>query len=329
MTEPVPPLKWAALLLLGVLAPMTSAQESRAPAEVDAQQAIGWKLFFDPNLSRNRNTSCASCHDPGHGYSDGKRFSLGTHGEELTRNSPTVVNLANANHLFWDGRADSLETQAEGPLTDPREMDMSLAEVVDRVSADSDYLRAFQAIGVDQISISDITTALAAFQRNLVTGETAYDRWLQGDRDALDRSQSNGRFLFFTRGQCATCHIGDNFSDNSFHNIGTGTEQDLGRFMVTGEERDRGAFKTPSLRNWRGTEPFMHDGRFASMEDVIDFYMETPASQVGRSELDPLNFRERDRNDLLAFMDALNGDWPDLSPHQAVWQALVDETASE
>jgi cytochrome c peroxidase len=152
---------------------------------------------------------------------------------------------------------------------------------------------------------------------------------LQGDADALDRAQKNGRFLFFTRGQCAICHIGNDFSDHKFHNVGTGTLADTGRAAISGIEAERGAFKTPSLRNWRGKEPFMHDGRFATMAEVIAFYTDPPPPEVGESELDPLRFSERDQADLLAFMDALNGAWPELEPYQHSWELLVGSKGSE
>lgn len=319
-----------ASLLMWCCASLTFAQPPAAtetsagaiPADISAQAAIGWKLFFDKRLSRDESFACASCHDPEKGYTDGRRFSTGVHGDELSRNTPTVVNLANATQLFWDGRADSLEHQAEGPMTNPLEMDFTLDEISARVAAAPEYRKAFAAIGISDPTIADVTAAIAAFERTLVTGETAYDRWLQGDKDALDKSQSNGRFLFFTRGQCAICHIPPDFSDHRFHNVGTGTEADLGRFVVTNDEKDRGAFKTPSLRNWRGTEPFMHDGRFATMEEVIAFYSDPPEPEVGESELDPLGFSARDQRDLLAFMDALNGAWPDLTRYEAAWNAL-------
>jgi cytochrome c peroxidase len=313
--------RWLAVAVLVCCAHSAGAQ----PAPIAPQAAIGWKLFFDTRLSRNENVSCASCHDPERGYGDGLRFSTGANGDVLTRNSPSVVNLANATELFWDGRADSLEHQAEGPMTNPLEMDFALDEIAARVAADPDYRKAFGRIGVEDIAIGDITAALAAFERTLVTGETAYDKWLQGDATALDKSQSNGRFLFFTRGQCAICHIPPDFSDHKFHNVGTGTLADLGRFAVTGNDKDRGAFKTPSLRNWRGKEPFMHDGRFATIEEVIAFYNDPPPPEVGESELDPLGFSARDLADLLAFMEALNGAWPDLGPHQAAWNSLLQD----
>ena len=128
--------------------------------------------------------------------------------------------------------------------------------------------------------------------------------------------------IFFTRGQCATCHLGPNFTDGMFHNIGTGTEQDPGRSRISGDDYDVGAFKTPSLRNWKGREPFMHDGRFESLDDVLEFYNEPKSGAVGESELDPLDLTEQDRADIKAFLETLNGSWPDLSPYEAAWNGL-------
>lgn len=312
----------AAGFLLLACTPLFAAGEAQGTTP-GVQEAIGWKLFFDPRLSRKGNVACATCHDPQQGWSDGQRFSQGTHGATLSRNTPGILQLGKASQFFWDGRAASLEEQAKGPLTHPQEMDMSLDEVAQRVQDDADYRKAFARLGTTDPGISDIVAALAAFQRGLRGGENAYDRWLQGDTQALDRSQSNGRFLFFTRAQCATCHIGEDFSDHRLHNVGTGTPEDTGRHQVTGLEEDKGRFKTPSLRNWKGGEPFMHDGRFATMAEVIDFYADPPAPLVGKSELDPLRLGERDKRDLLAFMEALNGPPPDLSPFAAAWQALL------
>ncbi len=129
--------------------------------------------------------------------------------------------------------------------------------------------------------------------------------------------------IFFTRGQCAICHVGNNFTDHDFHNVGTATKDDLGRFVVTQQAEDQGSFKTPSLRTWKGREPFMHTGRFASMRDVLQFYSDPPEPQVGESELDPLELDEDDITDLLAFLDTLNGSWPDLSGYERAWKKLV------
>ncbi|ETW93866.1 MAG: hypothetical protein ETSY1_37345 [Candidatus Entotheonella factor] len=290
---------------------------------ISPQAVIGWKLFFDPLLSRPKNTSCATCHDPAKGYGDGLPLGKGAYGQTLPRHTPSVVNLQNAPHLFWDGRVQSLKDQAIVPLTNPIEMDMTPPEIVSRVAAQPHYQRAFAAIDVDNIGIEDIVGAIVAFERALVTGPTVFDRWLQGDKDALNAAQKRGRMIFFTRGQCAICHVGHNFTDHEFHNVGTGTANDLGRFVITQQPEDQGSFKTPSLRNWKGREPFMHDGRFASMRDVLAFYSNPPAPQVGESELDPLELDDDEITDLLAFLETLNGAWPDLSFYAAAWEKLI------
>ena len=309
---------WALLaLLLLPLCPQTSC------AEVSPQEVIGWKLFFDPQLSRDGSYSCATCHKPELGFTDGVALGTGPKGDTLPRNIPTVLNLGQMQHFFWDGRAGSLEEQAVGPLTNPIEMDLSTELVIERVNANPEYRSAFAISGTESIDLDAIVTAIAAFERTLRTGKTPFDRWLAGDKEALTPAQKRGRMIFFTRGQCATCHIGEYLTDNTFHNIGTGTAEDLGRFSITGDTSDKGAFKTPSLRNWKGTEPFMHDGGIASMADVVDFYSDPPPPSIGESELDPLEFDEAETSDLLAFLDTLIGTPPDLSGYPEAWQKLL------
>ena len=288
----------------------------------DTLAAIGWKLFFDPSLSAPRNTSCATCHEPEHGFESGVALGEGAYGDTLPRNTPTVVNLADAEFFFWDGRAESLEDQATGPIQNPIEMDLSLEEATRRVRAQPAYARAFSRAGVDEITIDEIARAIAAFERQLRTGPTLYDEWLAGDRSVFNAEQERGRMIFFTRGQCATCHFGPNLTDGMFHNIGTGTPDDPGRSKVSGDDYDLGAFKTPSLRNWKGREPFMHDGRFQTLDEVLQFYNEPKADALGETELDPLALTEQDHADLKAFLETLNGAWPDLQPFEAAWNAL-------
>ena len=201
-------------------------------------------------------------------------------------------------------------------------MDLDLDEAVRRVRSQPEYVRAFAKAGIDTITIEGITRAIAAFERRLITGPTLYDKWLEGDRTVFDEAQERGRMIFFTRGQCATCHFGPNFTDGFFHNIGTGTPDDPGRSRVSGDDYDLGAFKTPSLRNWKGREPFMHDGRFETLDEVLEFYNEPKAGTLGASELDPLELSKQDHSDIKAFLETLNGSWPDLTPYEAAWDEL-------
>ena len=305
-------------LCLAAVAPLAHAEGG----DQGAMAAIGWKLFFDPLLSEPSNTSCATCHVPEHGFESGVALGEGAYGDILPRNAPTVVNLADAQFFFWDGRAESLEEQAKGPIQNPIEMNLSLEEAVQRVRAEDSYVRTFAKAGIDAITIEHLAGAIAAFERQLTTGPTLYDKWLEGDRSVFSDQQERGRMIFFTRGQCATCHHGPNFTDGMFHNIGTGTVEDQGRFAISKDDYDLGAFKVPALRNWKGREPFMHDGRFETLDDVLDFYNEPRTEAIGETELDPLGLTEQDHADLKAFLETLNGDWPDLAPFEAAWEAL-------
>jgi cytochrome c peroxidase len=306
-----------------VLIALPLAADDGKPAAVTPQEAVGWKLFFDPILSRPRNTSCATCHVPAKGYEQGMAKGKGAYGDVLPVNTPTVVNLQDASFFFWDGRAESLEDQAKVPIANPIEMDLSHEEAAGRVAAEPHYRKAFAALGVHEITIDQISRVLAAYERRLVTGETTFDRWLAGDRSALTEGQERGRMIFFTRGQCALCHLGRNFTDGDFHNVATGSASDLGRYNVTKDKEDKGRFKTPSLRNWKGREPFLHDGRFATLRDVIEHYNELPEETAGQPEVDPLGLSEQEIEDLLAFMETLNGPWPDLAPFEQAWRELV------
>ncbi len=288
-------------------------------------EAIGWRLFFDPILSQPRNYSCATCHLPDRGFEAGVALDKGSHGDVLKRNTPTVVNLADAQYFFWDGRAESLEEQAKGPMTNPIEMSMTMADVVERVRQQPSYEAAFRNAGVQHINENAIVGAIAAFERRLVTGPTKFDRWLDGDRSALNEQEERGRQIFFAKGDCALCHNGLNFTDGDFHNIGTATPDDIGRSAIDHDDYYLGAFKTPALRNWKGREPFMHDGRFKTLREVIEFYVHPPQAVVGERETEPRPFSEQEIQDLMAFMETLNGAWPKLDRFELAWKELVSE----
>jgi len=308
-----------ALAVVVIAAPAGLAETG----QISPLEAIGWKLFFDPLLSKPRNTSCATCHIPEEGFESGVALGEGAYGDRLPRSAPTVVNLAEAQFFFWDGRAASLEEQVKGPIENPIEMDLSLEEAAERVRETPAYAAAFAKAGVLEITIEEVARAIAAFERGLRTGPARYDKWLEGDRSVFDEAQERGRMIFFTRGQCATCHFGPNFSDGMFHNIGTGSAEDPGRSAISGDDYDLGAFKTPALRNWKGREPFMHDGRFETIDDVLDFYNEPKTEALGHTELDPLGLSDQDHADVKAFLETLNGTWPDLAPYEAAWDSLL------
>ncbi len=309
---------------------------------------LGQMLFFDQRLSADSTLSCASCHLPQLAFTDGRLQSQGISGQVGTRNAPTLINRAFANKQFWDGRAASLEEQAKGPLINPIEMGMaSHADVVSRVAAISGYRKWFNKVFDDEINIDNLTKAIAAFERTLLSGNSKYDRFKAGDKQALNASERRGLELFESKARCNQCHSGFNFTDEEYHNIGVDWDQqsiDLGRFSVTALQQDIGAFKTPTLRETARTAPYMHGGSMANLEEVIEFYdkggianpfldsemrrlkltmeqaldlydQKTPAGTTPPQDVLKLDLTKQDKADLVAFLKALNGEgWQHIKP---------------
>lgn len=284
--------------------------------------ALGKKLYFDPVLSDDKTVSCASCHSPEQGYGDGRKTALGVRKQTGNRNAPTVLNAAFSPVQFWDGRAASLEEQAAGPIANPIEMNLSHTECVARLNGNAEYRALFaRAFGEGSITIRHVQKAIAAYERTVVTGNSPFDRYQYGgDKTAMSEAAVRGLALFMDRekGNCSACHsVGPKsavFSDGQFHNLGTGMNAegeltDLGRFEQTKREADRGAFKTPSLRNVAQTGPYMHDGRLKSLRDVVDFYAGGGSSNPQLDpQIKPLALTGKDREDLVAFLEALTGE---------------------
>ena len=280
-----------------------------------AKIELGRKLYFDPRLSRDGTISCASCHDPDRGFSDGARTSTGIDGQVGGRSSPTVMNRLFSAEQFWDGRAADLEAQALGPVQNPIEMGHTLEGMTRGLRSIEGYGPEFEAAFASAgITPGRVAQAIASFERTVLAGNSPYDRYQAGDTSALDEAAVRGKAIFEDpkRGNCVTCHAGFNFTDESYHNLGVGMDgpkPDLGRFDVTGFEHDRGAFKTPTLRNITDTAPYMHDGSKATLESVIEFYDRGGAPNEWRSEeIRPLNLTARDKADLLAFLQSLSGE---------------------
>jgi cytochrome c peroxidase len=302
--------------------------------------ALGRKLFFDKRLSKDGTVSCATCHDPEHGFSDAKKVSEGVSGKKGARNAPTVLNAIFNEVQFWDGRAATLEEQSKGPMVNPLEMaNASHDDVVKAVKADRDYVAAFQKVFGREPSIDDVAAAIASFERTVVSGNSPFDRFSAGEKDALDASARRGWELWNGKARCNTCHpFGDitpNFSDNKFHNIGVAAKgrdfaslsrkaaqagdpaqlaflpdfTELGRFAVTRQPKDIGAFKTPGLRDVALTAPYMHDGSEATLLDVVNFYDRGgEANPYLDGGIVPLKLTDREKQDLVAFMEALTGE---------------------
>ncbi len=275
-----------------------------------ARVALGLRLFFEPRLSAGNQMSCASCHQPGRGFSNGEPNAAGVNGQRGTRNTPTLYGVSHYQTLFWDGRSPDLEDQALAPIQNPLEMNESLPRVVLKLSELPYYRVKFQQIFGTAITAAGIAEALASFERALQLKPSAYDRYLEGQLDALTPEQERGMILFGRQAHCATCHKGLKMTDNKFHNLGVGMHQpqpDLGRFTVTRQPEDTGAFRTPSLRNIAQTGPYMHDGSLRTLEDVIEFYDRGGFPNPYLShEMNPLDLSTQDKQDLLAFLRVLN-----------------------
>jgi cytochrome c peroxidase len=269
---------------------------------------LGRKLFSNKDLSGDRSMSCATCHDPAIGFSDGKRRATGFQGKELRFHTPTVLNAAYDSYLFWDGRAVSLEQQAVGPITSAVEMNMpNETELIRRLDADPGYRQEFQAVFAQGPSLKTVVKAIAAYERTLITTNSRFDRYAAGDKTALTLHEKNGLVLFIAKARCARCHDGPNFTDNKFQNTAVGVDEE-GRFAVTQQESDRGAFKTPGLRNVALHPPYMHDGSLATLEAVIDYYDRGGNDKRGKSPFVlEIGLTLGEKRDLLAFLKSLNG----------------------
>ena len=273
--------------------------------------ALGRRLFYDERLSRTEEISCSSCHVQAHAFSDPKRVSTGVDGQMGSRNAPALVNPAWGKSFFWHGGVSSLEVQAVGPIKNPLEMDMTLAEVARRLSKDAALLQEFKQAYGDEPNESTITRALASFERSLVSGNSAYDRYLRGDSSALGEAAARGEQLFNgERAECFHCHAGFNFTNNGFRNDGSDrNDPDEGRREITLKESDFGKFKIPTLRNVAVSAPYMHDGSLATLDDVIDAYV---AGGRGHPNTDPtimpLDLTTADKADLRAFLESLTDD---------------------
>jgi cytochrome c peroxidase len=289
-----------------------------------ASIALGRRLFYDTALSKDNSLSCASCHDPRHGFADPKERSIGVGGTLGLRHAPTLVNVAYAGLLFWDGRAATLEAQAENPIADPLEMNQSHEASVAKLKGDASYRNLFRnAFGSDEITLERVENALASFERTILSGNSAFDRYeYQGRKDALTAVQIRGLAIFMDprKGNCAACHtIGPSYAlltDGEFHNTGEGVGDneefsDPGRFRVTKRDVDQGAFKTPTLRDVALGGPYMHDGKLKTLKDVVDFYAGKGNSN---SHLDArmaaIELSGRERRDLVEFMKSLTGQNP-------------------
>jgi cytochrome c peroxidase len=315
-----------------------------------AKIELGRQLYFDGRLSSDGSISCASCHDPAQGYATRTQFGVGIGGKTGNRNSPVSYNRILSGPQFWDGRADSLEAQAVGPIANPIEMANTHDTCVATIGRIEGYRMQFERIfGENSVTIDNVARAIASFERALVTGPSPYDYQAalkpfldqfpteddladlkeddpelfakyqdlkaQADAHPMSESAHRGRELFFSeKAGCTACHVGANFTDEKYHNLGVGMaaeNPDLGRYVVTGEEKDKGAFKTPTVRNVAFTAPYMHDGSQQTLEEVVEWYAKGGHPNLWLSEkIKKLDLTDQDKQDLVAFMKALSGPFP-------------------
>ncbi|MCA9461365.1 MAG: c-type cytochrome [Nitrospira sp.] len=278
-----------------------------------AKVTLGKQLYFDGRLSKNNAISCAFCHNPVAGFADPNQTSVGVGGKRGGRQAPTVYNTAFNPVQFWDGRAGSLEEQAIGPIQNPIEMAETHEHVVQKLSNIKGYRESFQAVFGTGVNMQGIGEAIAAYERTIISTNSPFDQFVLGDTKALDESAQRGMALFKGKARCILCHNGPNFTDNQFHNLGVPQvgpmAEDLGRFYVTRHEQDKGAFKTPTLRSITETAPYMHDGAFKTLEEVVDFFDQGGHSNPNLSPLmKPLGLSDQEKTDLLAFLKGLTGE---------------------
>lgn len=286
----------------------------------DAKIELGKQLYFDKRLSKDNSISCASCHDPAKGWSNGEATALGFGGARGGRSAPTVLNTAYQKFQFWDGRAGSLEEQALGPIQNPIEMNLSLEELESRLNQIDGYKKQFEAVFGSAPKAADVAKAIAAFERTVLSGDAAYDRFKAGDANALSAEAQQGMKLFFGKANCSACHTGANFTDNAFHNIGVGMDKpevDKGREELSKLKGDRGSFKTPTLRDIARSAPYMHNGQLASLEEVVDYYDKggTPNDFLDE-ELYVLKLTPAEKKALVTFLreGLASQSYPDVQP---------------
>jgi cytochrome c peroxidase len=276
--------------------------------------ALGKTLFFDPRLSGDGNMSCATCHSPLFGWSDGLATAKGFQSKVLGRASPTVTNTAYNALQMWDGRKKSLEDQALGPMLSSAEMNVDIGQAIDFLKSSDDYVKAFKKAypkeGITEVSLAK---AIASFERTILSRDSAFDRWVAGDKKAMTKKQIKGFKLFMDpdKGNCEVCHSAPNFTDDGFHNIGLASygleNPDMGRYAIKPIGILKGAFKTPTLRDIEYTAPYFHDGSANSLRDTVIHYAKGGEVQ---QDLDPnmkkLDLTDREIDSIVDFMKALS-----------------------
>lgn len=271
--------------------------------------SLGRTLFYDPRLSNSNQIACASCHDPELGWTDNRKFSFGHDRQLGSRNAMTIINSAFATSLFWDGRAATLEDQAKMPIEDSREMHEHIDIATEKIVKVKGYEMLFEkAFGDKKITKDRIAKAIATFERTVISPASKFDRFIDGDKDAFTDYEVMGLHLFRTKAQCMNCHNSGYFSNNQFENDATSLlssdEEDLGQYLITKKTADVGKFRVPSLREVAKTGPWMHNGSFNTLTEVIEFYSKgNPESSKNRSTIHEGAVLNSEKSHLLKLLD--------------------------
>lgn len=338
------------VLPMGLAAGTSQVQGIADNLMTRAKIELGRQLYFDTRLSADNTVSCASCHDPDEGFGKHTQFGVGINGQMGGRNSPISYNRILSGAQFWDGRAASLEAQAVGPIANPIEMGNTHEKAVETVAGIPGYEMQFRVIfGDEGVTIDNIGRAIATFERAIVTGPAPFDYYegvrpflamkpddlealkeddpetyakyqatkAAADAHPMSASAIRGRDLFFSdRSGCTACHVGANLADEKYHNLGVGMEAekpDLGRFEISKDEKDKGAFKTPTIRNVALSAPYMHDGSQKTLEEVVEHYAKGgTANQWLSPKIKKLDLKPEEKADLVEFMKACTGDFPKI-----------------
>jgi cytochrome c peroxidase len=304
---------------------LTSTFEELKEPPLPERVRLGRWLFYDKRLSKDGTIACATCHQPEYAFSEPTPVSTGIAGQKGGRKAPSFLNLAwtiNPN-FFWDGRAGSLEEQAVGPMANPIEMGHTHEAVVAAIAGTKGYRTYFQkAFGAEEVTIDRIAKAIADYERTRVSGNSAWDRWKAGDENAVSAAVKKGDELFFGKAACNQCHLGQNFTDNTFHNLGVGWNPktkkfaDQGRLAISKNKADLGAFKTPTLRDISKHAPYMHDGSIVTLREVVEHYNKGGAKNPTLDpKLEPLKLTPEEIDALVEMMKALDGEgYQDTAP---------------
>jgi cytochrome c peroxidase len=307
---------------LGNLSPVVAPADN---PQSSLKILLGKQLYFDTRLSKDNTISCATCHDPAKGWSDAGPTSTGINGQKGGRRAPPVSNAAYAPLQFWDGRAPSLEEQAKGPIQNPVEMGNTHEAMLRNVQDIPGYVAEFEKVfGTSTVTVDMVAQAIAAFERTVVTTDSPFDRYVKGDDQALTALEKKGLEIFNGKGHCTACHWGGYFSDGRFHNLGVRpadpSTPDEGRYVITKDKADLGAFKTPTIRDVALRAPYMHNGSEQTLGDVVDLYNE--GGRTGDPNISPLivplGLTKDEKKALVAFMTtamtSLNPEVADVKP---------------